>query len=228
MSMLVTPLVIRLRSQVPRLYWLTVFTLICFLWNLEGTSPWLVWHSVFWQDIKLCWKPCFSGAVPQNSLRGSLWHYDPQLGSNKTLFYSYYRLFIDYFYPQLSHSALTPEVLLQSLKLLSSPGHQLAPLHPVFSRRKTFSLHVCLFSKGGNIGVRGNETKGLPTRTPREDRAPWGPPCTGTGPVPHPSALACLGFSVLHPRSWRSLVHLAEWFLSLTASRPEGGRQEGH
>ena len=36
-------------------------------------------------------KPCFSRAVPQSYLRGWLLGYSPQLGSDKTLFYSYIR-----------------------------------------------------------------------------------------------------------------------------------------
>ena len=72
-----------------------------FFWNLEGMYPWLVWCSWFWQDIILCWKPCFSGAVPQSFLRpGYLLGFSPQFGSYKTLFSSYYRLFIDYFHWQ--------------------------------------------------------------------------------------------------------------------------------
>ena len=35
-----------------------------FLGNFEGMYSCHVWCSLFWQDIKLCWKPCFSGAVP--------------------------------------------------------------------------------------------------------------------------------------------------------------------
>ena len=35
-----------------------------FLGNFEGMYSCHVWCSLFWWDIKLCWKPCFSGAVP--------------------------------------------------------------------------------------------------------------------------------------------------------------------
>ena len=35
--------------------------------------PWLVWCAFFWQDIKLCPKPCFSGAVPPNSQEAVSW-----------------------------------------------------------------------------------------------------------------------------------------------------------
>ena len=48
------PLVIRLPSQAPRPYWLTIHILALFLWNFEGVSFWLVWHSLLWQDTK--WK----------------------------------------------------------------------------------------------------------------------------------------------------------------------------
>ena len=48
-------------------------------------------------DIKLCWKPCFSGEAPQSCLRGCLPGYSPQFGSNKTLYCSCYRLFTDFF-----------------------------------------------------------------------------------------------------------------------------------
>ena len=86
-----TSLMIRLPSQVPRPYWLTMYL---FFWNLEGMDSWLIWCSWFWQDIKLCWNPCFSGAVLWSGyLRSCLPGYSPQFGSNKTLFYSYYRFF---------------------------------------------------------------------------------------------------------------------------------------
>ena len=71
-----------------------------FFWNLEGMNRWFVRGSLFWQDTKLYWKPCFSRAVPQNYLRDCLPGYSPQFGWNKTLFYSNYRLFIDYFCQQ--------------------------------------------------------------------------------------------------------------------------------
>lgn len=89
-------------------------------------------------------------------------------------------------------------------------------------------FHRLLFCKGGNIGVREDEVRGLPTLTPRQDRAPWGPRCMARGPFPHPSSLARPRFSVLRPRIWRSQVHLAEGFLSITAAGAEGGRQGGH
>ena len=47
-----------------------------------------------WQDIKLHWKPCFFGAIPQSYLRGCAPGFIPQFGSNKTLFHSDYRFFI--------------------------------------------------------------------------------------------------------------------------------------
>lgn len=66
--------------------------LLCFVfsWNLEGMSPWLAWRSLFWQDINLCWKPCFSGAVSQRHLGNGLPGCSPQFGSSKTLLYPYY------------------------------------------------------------------------------------------------------------------------------------------
>ena len=75
---------------------LAVYMLIFFFffWNLEGMYTCCVWHSLFWRDIKLCSKPCFFRTVPQSYLRGCLKGYSPQFGLNKTLFYSYYRLFI--------------------------------------------------------------------------------------------------------------------------------------
>ena len=57
----------------------------------------------------VCWKPCFFGAVPLSYLRGCLPGYRPQTGSNKTLFYSYFRLFIDYFHWQRQR-AFIPQV----------------------------------------------------------------------------------------------------------------------
>ena len=38
-------------------------------YKLWRNYPWLVWCSLFWQDIKLGWKPCCSRAVPQSYLR---------------------------------------------------------------------------------------------------------------------------------------------------------------
>ena len=55
-----TPSMIRLPFQVPKPCWLTVYVLICwflvwgFFWNLEEMYPWLIWRSLFWQDIKNC------------------------------------------------------------------------------------------------------------------------------------------------------------------------------
>ena len=57
--------------------------------------------SSFWHDRKVGWKPCFSEAVSQNYLGGWLPGYCPHFGSDKTLFYFFYRLFIDYFCGQL-------------------------------------------------------------------------------------------------------------------------------
>ena len=110
---------IRLPSQVPRPHWLTMYLLICFSWNLEGMYLWLVWCSSFWQDTKLCWKPYFSRAGPLSYLRGYS-GFSPQFDSNKTLFYSYYRLFIDYFHwypsfiPDFSYLSLLSFILRQS------------------------------------------------------------------------------------------------------------------
>ena len=59
-----------------------------FFWNLEGMYPWLVSWSLFWQDMKLCWTPCYSRAVSQSALGSWLLSYSSQFGSNKTLFYS--------------------------------------------------------------------------------------------------------------------------------------------
>lgn len=42
-------------------------------WNLERMPPWLVWCAFFWQNIKLCPKPCFSGAVPPSSQEAVSW-----------------------------------------------------------------------------------------------------------------------------------------------------------
>ena len=71
-----------------------------FSWDLERMYPWLIWCSLFWQDIKLCWTSCFFGAVPQGYLRGCLLGYTLQFGSNKTLFFSYCRSCVDYFHHQ--------------------------------------------------------------------------------------------------------------------------------
>lgn len=67
---------------------------VFFLKNLEGMYPWPVWCSLFWQDLKLCWKLCFSGGVSQRNLASRLLGYGPQCGliklRIKTLFYSCY------------------------------------------------------------------------------------------------------------------------------------------
>lgn len=96
-----SPLMLRLPSQVPRSRWFAVSMLICSFLKLGGTYPWWVWCSLFWQDPKLCWKPCFYRAVSQSYLRTCLPGCCPLFGSNKTLCYSYYRLFVDYFHRQL-------------------------------------------------------------------------------------------------------------------------------
>ena len=100
-----TPLMIRLPSQVSRPY-----CLLCTCWsgffflNLEGMYLCLVWCSLFWQDLKLCWKPCFSRAVPQRYLRGCVLCYSPPFGWTTTPFYSYYSLVINYLHRQCLES----------------------------------------------------------------------------------------------------------------------------
>ena len=132
---------IRLSSQVPRPYWLAVYMLICccffFPGNLEGMYPWLVWCSLFWQDIKLCWKPCFSRAVPQSYLRGCL-----LVGSNTTLLYSYYSLVIDYLCWQffLSNCAAFFEPAERSIWLSS-----VNKLNNIFNMHSLFFLTLLLF-----------------------------------------------------------------------------------
>ena len=52
------PLMVRLPSQAPWPYWLAMYKLIWFFWNLERMYLWLVRCS-------LCWKPCLCRTVPQ-------------------------------------------------------------------------------------------------------------------------------------------------------------------
>lgn len=54
----------RLPPQVPRLSWLALCVAGLFFWNPEGVYPSLVWCTLFLQEIRLCQKLCFSGAVP--------------------------------------------------------------------------------------------------------------------------------------------------------------------
>lgn len=96
-----TPSIIKLPPQVQgcadclrvpaNLLWAFVF----YFWNLKGIYPWyIVKCSLFWQDTKLFWNPDFSRAAPQSYMRGCLSGYSPQLGSNKTLFYFYFRVLL--------------------------------------------------------------------------------------------------------------------------------------
>ena len=83
-----------LPSWGPSPWWLAVHTLVWFFpfrffWgggNLRGKSSWFVSCSLLRQDTKLCWKPCFLGAIPQSYLKGCLPGRGPQFGSNKILF----------------------------------------------------------------------------------------------------------------------------------------------
>lgn len=102
-----TPLMVRFPSLVPRLYWLAVFVLICCFEILKESLPGL--FDILGSDnTKLCWKPCFSEALPQSYLRlGCLPGFGPQFGSHKPLFYPYYRLSIDYFHQHFySHTSV--------------------------------------------------------------------------------------------------------------------------
>ena len=70
-------------SQGLNWYRQTVCVLIWFCFALFKpwkNVPWLVWWSLFWQESKLCWKSCFSRAVPQSYLGGCHPGYSPQFG----------------------------------------------------------------------------------------------------------------------------------------------------
>ena len=97
-----TSWMIRLPSQVPRPYCLAVYMLICcvcfvlfFFETLYECIPIVLTRH------KLCWNHAspeqFLRVISQSNLGGCLLGYSPQFGSKKTLFYFYYRLFIDYF-----------------------------------------------------------------------------------------------------------------------------------
>ena len=79
-------------SQVQRPHWLPVYMLIC-LFVFFFLKPSTIVH-LLQGDMKLCRPPYFSRAVSQSYLRSCLLCYTPQFGSNKTFFYSYYRLVI--------------------------------------------------------------------------------------------------------------------------------------
>ena len=83
------PLMVRLPSHMPKPCWLAVYMLICVCVCFLELYPWLVKCSLFWQDIKLCWKPCFSRAVSQSHLGRWSLGYSPQFGSDKIIFYSF-------------------------------------------------------------------------------------------------------------------------------------------
>lgn len=80
-----TPWKIRFPSQTPKSCCFTVYVL-----SLSLLKPWRnspcrvdVWASFAW-GVRLCWKPCFSRAVPQSSWRGGLLSYSLQCESSKT------------------------------------------------------------------------------------------------------------------------------------------------
>ena len=80
-----TPWKIRFPSQKPESCCLTVYVL-----SLSLLKPWRntpcgvdVWVLFAW-GLRLCWKWCFSRAVPQSSRRGCLLSYSPQCESNET------------------------------------------------------------------------------------------------------------------------------------------------
>lgn len=66
----------KLPFQVARAYCLTVYTLIWCFRNPEGMFPWLGWFCLFWQDIKVSWKPHISQLSERLSprLQSSIWH----------------------------------------------------------------------------------------------------------------------------------------------------------
>jgi len=80
-----TPWKVRFPSQTPKSCCFTVYVL-----SLSLLKPWRnspcrvdVWASFAW-GVRLCWKPCFSRAVPQSSWRGGLLSYSLQCESSKT------------------------------------------------------------------------------------------------------------------------------------------------
>jgi len=121
-------------------------TLTCYvLANLLFLKPWrnvswLVWCSLFWQDMKLCWNPCFSGADPLTYLRAA----SPQFGANKTFLFLLYSLFIDYFH---WHPSFTPDFsyLKSSLLYSWSVRTKVCPFCWSFQRRYTWLIDSLLF-----------------------------------------------------------------------------------
>ena len=120
--------------------------LTCYvLANLFVLKPWrnvswLVWCSLFWQDMKLCWNPCFSRAAPLTYLRAA----SPQFGLNKILFDSYYSLFIDYFH---WHPSFIPDFNYLKYSLLYSwlVKTKVCQFCRSFQRRYTWLIDSLLF-----------------------------------------------------------------------------------
>ena len=98
-----TPLMMRIPSQVPKPYYL-----LCTSWSVFWIF--LVLFLKPWRNVSLTClmffvltrhktvlKTMLLQSRSQSYLRGCLLGYSPQFGSDKTLFYSYYKLFTDYF-----------------------------------------------------------------------------------------------------------------------------------
>lgn len=90
------PLMIRLSCQMPRpifcIYWSGFFP------NLEGIHPWLIWCSLFWQDMKLLKTLLLRSSSSELPEKLHLLGYCLQFISNKTLSHFYYREVIDSFH----------------------------------------------------------------------------------------------------------------------------------
>ena len=142
----------RLLSQVPRPYQLAVHMLIMFFWNLVRMYLWV--PDVLCSDkVYNCVdKPYLSRAVPQSYLRGCLLGYSPPFGSEKTLFYSYYRLFIDYLSTLQLLLLLSHFSRVQLCAIPEKAAHQ-APPSLGFSRQEHWS--------------------GLPFPSPMHEREKW-------------------------------------------------------
>ena len=87
--------------------------------------------SLFQQDIRMCWKPCFSRAL-SSLVETTLLGNSPQFLSDKTLFYSYYRLFVDYLHQKC---------------IISSRGKCLVIINVIYQEPDMFWVPPCTHQK---------------------------------------------------------------------------------
>ena len=114
-----TPSKIMFLSQMPRSCWLIVYMLICLFWNLERIYPCHVWCSLFWQNIKLCWKPCFSGTLSQSYWEAVSWAIVPGKTLSKTKLATFLWVFLPVNNgnnPNIHHSTIGKQDIIEQWK----------------------------------------------------------------------------------------------------------------